>query len=68
LTDPILADNLFPTWQDRVYNVTELVSGEVADTWYNCLNAAHDTFIWWQDYSAQFNDTEKYYSYPVSVL
>lgn len=61
-------DEIFPTWQVKVYNITEFISEEASLTWYNCLNAMHDTVVWWDDYSVAFNDTEKYYSYPVSVL
>lgn len=68
ITDPHLEGQIFPTWQSKVYNVTEFVSEEVALTWYNCLNAVHDSWVWSQVYIGKFNDTENFYSYPVSVL
>jgi hypothetical protein len=36
-------------------------------TWYNCLNAVHDSYVWGLDYSEGFVN-ETYYNWPVSML
>ena len=61
-------EELFPNWTDKVFNVTRVVSGDLALAYGSCAYMALDSYTWGETYIARFNDTEKYYSYPVSVL
>ena len=66
-TDEDIKEELFPTWKDKVFNVTGIVSGEIANAWYNCASTGYDAYVWGSDFQQKFegNDT---YSYPVSVM
>lgn len=68
LDDPEMKAELFPHWQDQVYNVTQFISTPLSLTWYNCLNGVHDSYIWGLDYLVGFEDDVLYYSWPVSML
>lgn len=68
LEDPEMKAELFPHWQDEVYNVTQFISTPLSLTWYNCLNGVHDSYVWGLDYMVGFDDDVLYYSWPVSML
>lgn len=58
---------MFPEWRDRVYNVTEIVSDEMALTYFNCGYVLWEFYTWGIPYGKSF-DEDGYYSYPVSLL
>ena len=59
---------MFPTWNDRVYNVTRTVSNQMGDTWFQCLMSGWVQYNWTMEYIEQFDVENKTYSYPVSAL
>lgn len=59
---------MFPDWKSEVFNITELVSDELSLTWFGCARMGLDSYDWITAYREKFADSEKVYSYPVSVM
>ena len=66
--DEAKKNELFPTWSDGVFNVTKLISNDFALAYYSCAKMGLDSYTWGETYIAKFDDTTRYYSYPVSLL
>ena len=59
---------MFPKWPDYVFNVTRLISYELKLAWSGCSRAVLDQYNWTKAFLINFEDSEDYYSYPVSLL
>ena len=65
--DPAKVKKMFPLKRDKLFNVTNLISDDLAGVWFNCLMATWDSYVWGAVFIQGFNE-DNVYSYPVSVL
>ena len=67
IDDPAKQHEMFPEWRDRVFNVTQTISNEMSQMYYDCTFTVWDSYTWAIAYWDSFQ-RPGYYSYGISVL
>lgn len=67
-TDLEKLQEMFPSPQDYLFNVTGIISNEFTSAFYSCSKTLEDSSIWVDTYLTDFSNTDEVYSYPISVL
>ena len=63
-----IRNQMFPSWSDYVFNVTETVSTESALAWNSCTQMTLNSYIWGLDFKVKFEAVDVNYDYLTSMM